>query len=265
MTKFLILLVLLVVTQPAIADATLTIKSYTDKDSEHHLIYYIKNGVLRYSEQGSKRINLYDKSRQVFLSIDQEKQTISRIDKDILSKHVEGLQRQRLVALAEAEKQLADQIKSSDITKRTLAETAINQLRYPEFYGAHTHIKTEKTSTTKTLNGVDCELYNILRNHQLLKQICMADYKAMNLNAEDYDTLRQFLRFDYSTQTQLMIAQGKTDFILIDYDEENIAGVPIEISTISEHENKLILLLDKINTDTLDASLFEAKIQNPGK
>ena len=265
MTRFVFLLLLLAITQSAFADATLTFKSFAGKDSQHSIIYYIKNGLLRFSEQDSKRINIYDKSRQVFLSIDQEKQTISRIDKDILSKHVEALQRQRLVALAEAEKKVSEQLKSGDINEKSLAESVINQLRYPEFYGAHTFLKTEKTTVTKNLNNIDCQIYNISRNNQLLKQVCMADYKSMGLTSGDYDTLRQFYRFDYTTQTQLLIAQGKTNFVLIDYDEENIDGLPIEITTISENENKLILLLDKTDSGTLDSSLFEVSMKNPEK
>lgn len=265
MTRLSLLLCLSALTQMTYADTTLVFKSHAGKDSQHRTIYYIKNGLLRFSEQDSKRINIYDKSKQVFLSIDKEKQTISRIDKDILGQHVEALQRQRLMALAEAEKKVNAQLKSSDINEKALAETVINQLRYPEFYGAHTHLKTEKTTITKNLNGIDCQVYNIIRNDQLLKQICMADYKTMNLTSDDYDTLRQFYRFDYSTQTRLLIAQGKTEFVLIDYDEENIDGIPIEITAISENENKLILLLDELDSGTLDSSLFEVSIKNPEK
>lgn len=265
MTRLFLLLCLLSNIQTANADATLIFKTSTGKESQQRIIYYIKNGLLRFSEQDSERFNIYDKSRQVFQSIDKEKQTISRIDKDILGRHVEALQRQRLVALAEAEKKVSEQLKSSDINEKTLAETVINQLRYPEFYGAHTHLKTEKTSITKSINGVDCQVYNIIRNNQLLKQVCMADFKTMGLTSDDYDTLRQFLRFDYTTQTQLLIARGKTDFVLIDYDEENIDGVPIEITAISANENKLNLLLDKTDSGTLDSSLFEVSIKNPDK
>ena len=263
MTRLLSLLCLFAITQMAYADATLIFKSSPGNDSQHRIIYYIKNGLLRFSEQDSERFNIYDKSRQVFQSIDKEKQTISRIDKDILGRHVEALNQQRLQALIEAEKKVSAQLKSSDINEKTLAETVINQLRYPEFYGAHTHLKTEKTTTTKNLNGIDCQVYNITRNNQLLKQICMADFRAMGLTSDDYDTLRQFFRFDYATQTQLLIAQGQTNFVLIDYDEEDIDGVPIEISAISENENKLILLLDKTDSGTLNSSLFEVSIKNP--
>lgn len=265
MTRLFLLLCLLSTTQTAYADTTLIFKSPNGKDSQQRVIYYIQNGLLRFSEQDSKRINIYDKSRQVFQSIDKEKQTISRIDKDILSRHVEALQRQRLVALAEAEKKVSEQLKSSDINEKALAETAINQLRYPEFYGAHTHLKTEKTTITKNLNGIDCQVYNIIRNNQLLKQICMADYKALEMKPDDYDTLRQFYRFDYTTQTQLLIARGKTEFVLIDYDEENIEGVPIEMTAISENENKLILLLEKSDSGALDSSLFEMSMKNSEK
>ena len=144
-----------------------------------------------------------------------------------------------------------------DDEEKISAESLINQLKYPEFYGAHTFIKIEKTTLSKTIRNIGCDVYNIRRGNSLLKQVCIANNKSLKLG-NDYDTLRAFYKFNYNTQTRLMLATGKTNFTNVDYQQENIDGIPIEVILKSEQGDKLELILDSITIKPLENKLFKS-------
>jgi hypothetical protein len=50
---------------------------------------------------------------------------------------------------------------------------------------------------------------------------------------------------------------GKSDFSHVDFEAENMAGIPIEIRLGSKQGNMLESLLDNIDTGALDASLLQ--------
>lgn len=239
------------------ADTTLVFKHYPDKDSSQISTYYIKDGILRLSDQGSKKISLYDKSKQLYQSFDGEDGTISRIDRNILKQNIDRLNQQRLAKLAETEKQLHAELEGMDGEAKRLAESLVNQLKYPEFYGAHTFLKVEKTAQKQTINNIECQIYNIRRQDQLLRQICMAEASTLGISQPDYQTLRDFYHFNYTTQTQIMLAMGNSDFSHIDYEEENVSGIPIESRLVSGSGNSIDLSIVSVSTNAIDAGLMQ--------
>ncbi len=249
------LTLLLLLIKPALADSTLVFKTYNN-GVESSLTYHIKNQKLRMIEKNSSRINIYDSSTQVFTSTDIETGKTSRIDSDILAQQINILNKKRMIKLSEVEKQLKEKLKTMGDKEKELAESFINQLKYPEFYGAHTFIKINKTSLSKNISNIHCDIYNIKRGDFLLKQVCIANNKALNLNS-DFDTLRDFYQFNYSTQTRIMLATGKTDFTNVDYQQENIDGIPVEVIIKSKQGDKLEIVLDSISTRALDEELFK--------
>lgn len=240
------------------ADTTLVFKT-DHRQKSHTLSYYIKDGMLRFNEDDADRINLYDSSRQAFVSIDQETGTIARIDADIIARRVEQLNQARLQKLAQAEADINKKIEAMPEKEQEIAVSVLNQLKYPEFYGAHTFLEVSPNKQPRSIDGVDCQLYDIHRQGKLLKQICMASPEKLGMDPDDYRTLRQFYRFNYATQTRLMIASGKTSFSYVDYEQENMPGVVVEISARTEQPDHANLRLQSLSSKMLDASLFEHK------
>lgn len=238
------------------ADVALTYKNLINTNGAHHLTYYVKNGLLRLSEEQSRRINLYNQAKQVFISIDEQNGNISRIDRHILDKRVEQLNQQRLAHLSQVEAELARKLPTMTRAEQEVGEELVNQLKYPEFYGLHTQIKVKQTNNTKTINGITCQVYDIKRKEQLLRQICMASRESLNLSEADYLTLRNFHQFNYATQTRIMLAMGKTDFLEIDYQLEKMPGLPVEVIGLVNGRLELELLLDNLSKKPLPEALF---------
>ena len=237
------------------ADTMLTFSTQFGQNS-HQLSYYIKDGMLRFSEDGSHRINIYDKSKQAFVSIDQGSGTISRIDKQLLAQRVDALTKIRQQKIASAEAELNNIVEAMPGPEQEVAVSVLNQLKYPEFYGAHTRLRALAEKKTRKIAGIECQLYSIRRQDRLLKQICMALPDALGISSDDYHTLREFYRFNYTTQTELLIASGKTGFSYVDYEQHNMPGVTVEISAKVKQPDHANLLLESVSTEPLQASLF---------
>ena len=255
--KLILSLLLYLVSSAGLADVTLSYNTFIDTPASRYMTYYAKNGILRLNDNQSSRINLYNQSKQIFLSIDQEKGNISRIDRSILNKRVEQLNQKRLARLTQVENELNKKLQNMSDAEKTVAEELVNQLKYPEFYGAHTQIKISKSSSSKTINDINCEVYHVTRKGKLIKRICMASQKDLGIALADYQVLRNFHQFNYAMQTRLMLAMGKTDFIEIDYHQENMDGLPVEITAIEEDRVTTELLLKAISTETLEEKLFQ--------
>lgn len=260
MKSFLLLVVCLLFNQLALADATLVFAMPTGPDPERKVNYRLKNNMLRIDQADTEQFKLYDHSQQAFIHIDGKTGNISRIDNDYVNSRIDGLNQQRLEKVTEVESQLKDKLADKSAEEKRIAEDLINQLKYPEYYGAHTFLKVEKTRQTHTINKIKCLIYNITRKEQLLKQLCMASQDELQLSNTDYATLRGFYHFNYLVQTRLRIAMGKTDFIHVDYEQENMAGIPIEVLQISDENKKPEMFLYRINHEILDKALFNGQI-----
>lgn len=239
------------------ADVTL---EYTTAKAppDNTLVYYVKGDQLRFIDAGSPRVNLFDAASESFVSAEPRSGTIARIDADIIAGQVEHLNRERLQKLADEEARLREIVRDMDSKQGEIAESLINQLKYPEFYGAHTLLRIKETGSGKTIGGVPCRQYDVTRQDMLVKQLCMASPEKLAIDAADYRVLRKFFAFNYMSQTRLLIASGQTGFTYIDYDKENIPGLPLEITEYAKNGNKVTKLLFKsISSKLLDSSLFK--------
>lgn len=260
MKQLVALVFLFVLAFPGYGDATLTFTTYS-KGNDQLLTYYIKDGMLRYNEQNSNRINLYNQSSQLFMSMDREQQTISRIDKDIIEQRTKSINKQRLDKLQQVEAELNEKLKTMSPEQQEAAASVMNQLKYPEFYGAHNFLKVAATNEQGKVNGFACKVYRVTRKDTLVKTICMASADTLGLSADDYNTLRDFLHFNYLAQTRMMIASGKTDFNFIDYEQENMPGIAVQIIEADDNpDRKPSLQIQEISTKMLEPSLFEIQI-----
>ncbi|MFW2374648.1 MAG: hypothetical protein ACN4GM_16095 [Gammaproteobacteria bacterium] len=261
MKVFLLLVVASLFNGIALADATLVfvIPSVTGKDQVVN--YRIKDNMLRIDQANSKQYKLYDNTQQALINIDENTGNISRIDSDYLNSRVAVLNQQRLEKVAEVEQQLKVKLKSKSSEEKRIAQDLLAQIKYPEFYGAHTHLSVQNTKQTHTVKNIKCNVFQLTRNEQILKQLCLASQDALKLSDADYATLRGFYHFNYTVFTRLRIAMGKTDFMHVDYEKQNMVGIPIEVLRVTNKDKTPEIVLDKINQNKLDQLLFNSQNQ----
>lgn len=246
-------IVLLSSVQYAHADMTI---EYNDVLNKELIIYSIKAKQLKFTQSGQNRINLFNQQKQEFISLDPESGQMSMINEAVLEQRVSQLNQQRLKKLALVERDLSEKLKTMTDDEQKVGESLVNLLKYPEMYGEQTHLILKKTKTSKQVNNINCQVYRLYRVNQRIKDVCIADKKALKISTPDYLTLRNFLDFNYTMQTRIMIAMGNTRFSLIDYKKQNLSGIAIE--SIEYKDDKIFQhqILNSINTETLSSDDF---------
>lgn len=248
MKVLLTFIVLLYGQQYAFADMTL---KFNELISKKHITFKIKNGQLKFFETDKAQFNQYKRDTQQFMSVDTATGKKALITQALLKQRVKQLNQQRLTKLAQVELKLKNELKSMSDKDRETAESLVNFLKYPDIYGEQTHLSIKKANISKQIHNINCQVYQLFRKKNRIKEVCIAQAKSLNLTNDDYKTLRSFYQFNYNMQTQLMLAMGKTRFNLIDYAKHNISGLMIESIDYKGTKITQHLILNSTNTRKL--------------
>lgn len=259
MKKCLFAIVLLYTSQYALADATFKYSSLKGNNSKHLLTYFIKAQQLKYTETSSNKDNVFNHKIQQFTSLDQKTGSLSSLNNEILNAHVMQLNQQRMQKLQSVEKELNIKLKDMSAVQQQAGESLINQLKYPDLYGEHTLMTIKPVKKTKQVNKIECKQYQLYKKSTLIREYCLATPQALGISDNDYQTLRSFYSFDYKMQSKIMIAMGKTGFTIIDFEQQNMPGIVIEIINYNDKLISHHLVLEAVNTDSLDKDIFNIK------
>jgi hypothetical protein len=251
MKFFLTAIVLLSLSQYAVADATLNYRQSQADNKPSSFSYLIKDQRLRVNESGSERINLFKQPGSEFISYNPQNQQLDLINPAVLKTRVDTLDQQRHQRIEQIETELQQKLTQMSEQEREIGEALLNQIKYPAFYGEHTQIRVIPLKDHKTVAGIECRVYQLVKQKQRIKEFCMAPAEALGLSPKDYQTLRSFYAFEYSMISQLMLAMGKSDFTVIDYDSHDMPGVVIEAIEFKQQQINQHTELDSYNSDPL--------------
>ncbi len=259
MKIILIGIVLLSSLQYAFADTTLIYSDQLIAKSKPTVTYSIKDNRLKLVESGQNKVNVYNRKTEEFVSYEASSGKRSLLNKDILNKRTKQLNKDRLKTVVEVEKKLQKDLPNMTPAQQETAETLINLYRYPEFYGEHTSLIVRKLKSTKQVNGIECQPYQLYKITNLLKTFCFANAESLKMSEEEYQTLRSFYAFNYTMQSQILIALGDTKFSIIDYDQHAMPGVIIE--EIAYEKSKIIQhsILKHFNNQAIQNADFSIK------
>ncbi len=258
MKQSLTAIVLLIAIQVQSAHADISLEySLSFKQTQQAVQYQLKGHMLRLNDNGPDRINLFDASKQHFVSLDTQSGQVSQLNMQILEGRVRQLKATHQKKVREVEAQLKQKTGSMNKQEQEIAESMLNQMRYPDLYGEHTLLTLSQENTQKTIAGVPCHVYAMRKRGELIKSFCVSAPGHLNMTKQEYLTLRAFYQFDYETQSQLMLAIGKSHFDLVDYEKSGMPGVIIE--TIIYRDDNPVQTLQLIGFDnkTLDEKLFQ--------
>ncbi|HED33256.1 MAG TPA: hypothetical protein ENJ08_03440 [Gammaproteobacteria bacterium] len=264
--KYILTIVLLYTHQFAFADVSLVFKDVHIKNSSHTTAYLIKANLLKLTESGSRRINIFNQNSRQFVSFDPNSGKSSMINEKVLDQRVAQFNQRRLKQIAEVEKKMQAKLKTMTEKEQEVGQSLLSMLKYPDLYGKHTQLRVVPaaenapgTKDQKLTTTVPCKSYQLYRGKKLLKRLCMADAASLHMTEQEYKTIRAYYAFDYTMQTRLMLAAGQSDFSLVDYEKENMPGVVIEIISYKGAEISQHLLLSSFSDNTLEDSVFMLK------
>jgi len=257
MKLYICAIILLSLSQYAVADTTLEFKNLLNLDKQSSTLYQIKDQKLRFTESNSKRVNLFDSQNQQFITFAPATGKAEMLNREVLDTRVAQLNQKRLLKLSRVEQELKEKLKLMTAKEQEVGESIVNQLKFPEFYGEHTLLKVNALESTKKIGDVECKIYQLIKQKKRLKEYCITSPSALQMSNSDYQTLRNFYAFDYNMLTRLMLAMGKSSFELVDYDKEKMQGIIIETISFKGDSIMQHQMLTSFNTDTLDKSIYE--------
>ncbi len=243
--------------QTAFADSTLHFSQLGPKQSKSIQHYQIKAHLLRLSDSQSPRINLFNSLAEEFISIDPESRNLSKLNEQILQQRLQLLDKKRKQHIRKIETQMENEMAKMSKKEQEIAASLLNQLKYPDLYGAHTLLELTPSIETRTIQDIPCTVYKLYRDTTHIKSFCIAQASELKMDQHEYKTLRDFYLFDYSTQSRIMLASGKGDFELVNLNKHKIPGIIIE--QISYHKGEITnhLILSKLEHTPLDDELFK--------
>ncbi len=256
MKLYIRLIILLSLSHYAVADTTLEFKNLLNDNKQSSILYQIKDQQLRFTESGSARVNLFDSSKQQFITFDPDTKKSEMFNQEILNARVAQFNQQRMLKISRVEEELEKKLKSMSQKEKQIGESIVNQLKYPEFYGEHTLLSVNALQSTKKIADVECKIFQLIKNKQRLKEYCIAEPASLGMSEGDYQTLRSFYAFDYNMLTRLMLAMGKSNFDLIDYEKEKMRGVIVEVISYKGDSISQQQILTSFNTNTLDKDIY---------
>lgn len=266
MKSYLTAIVLLFsLSQYAVADATLNYSQSQAGNKPYSFTFLIRDQRLRVNESSSERINLFKQSGSEFISYDPQTRQMELINPAILKARVEELDQQRHQRIRQIESELQQKLAQMSEQEREIGEALLNQIKYPAFYGEHTQIRVIPLKDRKTVAGIECRIYQLVKQKQRIKEFCMAPADALGLSPQDHQTLRSFYAFDYSMLSQLMLAMGKSDFTVIDYDAHHMTGVVIEAIEFDQQQISQHTELTSFNTRPLQAEQMSLPENHPSE
>jgi len=256
MKLYMPVIVLLSLSHYAVADTTLEFKNLHNASKQSSILYPIKDKQLRFTESGSARVNLFDSGKQQFITYDPDSKTSEMFNQQILDARVAQFNQQRMLKISRVEKELEKKLKNMTQKEKEIGESIVNQLKYPEFYGEHTLLSVNALQSTKKIGDVECKIFQLIKKKQRLKELCLAEPSSLGMSKDDYQTLRSFYAFDYNMLTRLMLAMGKSNFDLIDYEKEKMQGVIVEVISYKEDSISKHQILTSFNSNALDEDIY---------
>lgn len=256
MKKWLIVVCLMSLQQVSFADVTLKLSRYSNNGKQNTFTILVKHQRLRLDDD-SKRINLFDAQQQRFISQNTRSGKIARMDLGILTQRAKQLNQKRQQRLQKVLAELDKKRPQMSQTEQEVGEDLINQIKYPQQYGAYTFNRLEKISTQKEIAGVQCQLYALKRKKQLLKTLCIANQKQLGISSQDFNTLIDYEEFQYQVESQINLAMGDADFDLISLKQQHISGFVIESRQQHGKQLRDQQRLIQISSQALEKSPFE--------
>ncbi len=251
-------IVLLSVTayQAAFADTTLVYSLSQGKDNTLQMSYQIRQHQVRITDDLSPRVNLYDSQKQQFTSLDNKTRKISLMNMNILNQRVTELNQERLERVKTVEKQLEQKLKDMPDKEKNIGISLLNQLKYPDLYGEHTLLELKKGDSEKTIQDIPCKSYHLVKQDQVLKDYCIAPATALGMTNEEARSLGSLYQFEYTTQSKLSLAMGRSNFRQADFKKAGINGIIIEQLDYNEGKPGVHRILKRVDHGKLEAELF---------
>lgn len=232
---------LLCIAGPAGADATLTYTTQGDQPGSQTIAIAGDKLRLGVEEGEGEEILLYDATADLLTVLDGEAKTYMEMDQQTaenLNRTIQGMQEQLMA-------QLQTQLEGMSPEERQAMEQMMGQMMGQMGSPAQPpERRTQATGRSETVNGFDCQVFELYEDDVKQQELCMAGREALGLDEPEYRTARGLL--------QLMERMGGGGLALA-----GVEGLPVRIVDFEEDGQRVSELSGLEGGQSLDPALFQ--------
>ena len=231
---------LMVIMSSSFADTTLVFVA--DEDASK---IQIKDGMLRASDQRHPHdYMLFDSKSRTMTAIDSQNKKYTRIDETRM-KQVGGM-------VSEMQRQMEAQLKNLPPEQQAQMREMMKGMMPPGIDEANQPIRSEATSQTSKIGDWTCKIMHIFKGNEKVSQVCVADYKALNIPEQDYQVMKGLMSFVDGISESFPMAD-QASFASADLGD---GMLPVIVEMQQQSTKERSMTLNKVDTGSLDESLF---------
>ncbi len=224
------------------ADATIEMQ----EDEHGKTLVQVKGKMVRLSEAGDPVYTLYDKHRNVMITVNDNKKIFTELDLDVVKSQLAQVRKQMDAQRAEMQKQMASLPPEQQrmVKQQMPAYMLDGKMR--------TMTITSKPTGTSKVKGFPCRMYDLYEGKERVAEACIADGADVQISRKDYEALLgmwDFMQKMAKMTLPFASAEDYPDPLIM----SELKGLPLKMKDFRQGQT---FSVTRISNKTLDASLF---------
>lgn len=219
---------------PLFADATLHFKRGQGANSETHNLLFIKDQKIHLSQSENatgQNYSLFDAKSERIIHVNPKEKAYMVMDKPTIDKQVAKMKQ----SIEMMRQQMEEKLKTLPANEQKMMRKMMEVEGLGPKGKAPPKPKKQhnKTGKFETIQGIRCEIVEVLTNHQKSEELCVSKETEMGLTASDAETLIAMKKFmNYMAQSARNAMPNQST-------EENFDGIPIRTKSY-DRKGKLV-------------------------
>jgi len=231
----------------AMADTTL---SFNDGRQPDPTSFLIKDGQVLMqgkSPQGGEFASIYNSQKNHFLIVDYGRQNYYVMDKPLLDKQIKLMEEMR--ARMKQNMQTQMQMQQLPPEQKKMMEQRMDAMLNPP---KPPPMKITNTGKAESINGIDCNLFDVHRGEEKVREVCVAKTEALKISEADYNTLRSMFAYmkDMAETLAKQSPMGSDDGAMM----AEMDGIPVEMRDLRQG---FVSRLEGVSNNDISPSLFQ--------
>lgn len=228
--------------QVVLSDATIIYKQISGTESSSNTMQ-IKDGKIRFTPPNqSNNYSLYDSKSGTITHVDSDRKHYMSMTEETMMKQANQAKKQ----MDAMRQRMMEKMKDMPPEQKKQVEKMMNN--HLSRVGDETitaKAEQKKTSRTKTIEGIQCTIYESYTNGTKINEICMADAEKMGITAQDAEALISMQK--YMKRMQNVIADNNMPV-------SELKGVPLHTRLFAADGSvKMETQLEKLSTDNISS------------
>jgi len=250
--------VALATASPALlADITL---QYSDGNGTSGSRVMIKDEIVRLEERledGAVIYSLYDSKRRTLTMVMDEERSYSELTEEGLKAQAGEMRAMQQEFLQQMRQQMAQMPpEQRQMMEQQMAQMGIDPAMLsgdaPPVRDSSA-IETRKTGEHGEISGIACERLDVLLDGERTNEMCVASPRAMDMDDEDYRTLRDLFEF-MQRLSDIALSMGGPDAAAISAEMLPLVdGVPVRVHNLMDNT---VVTLESTSIETLPVEIF---------